>query len=272
MWYSAVFDTFRDIVEKVREHLPAVAFAALLLVLGWGVGRILARVARGFTERLLARLEGTAAVGDAIESSGARTVGPRLVGGLVFWLVLTLFAVAAVEVLGLPIMTDLLGRVVSYLPNLIAALVIVLGGMVGARVARTAVVRAGAAAGIAQAGAIGSAVHAVILVMVLVIALEQLGVNGHVLELTLAVTVGSTLAAAALAFGLGARTSVANIIAARYVTDLYRVGQAIRIDEVEGTVVEHTPTAVIVETSEGRVVVPAGRFHETRCVLLSEEP
>lgn len=271
MWYSAVVETFRGIMEKARELLPAVALAALLLVLGWGFGRILARVARGFMERLLARLEGSTAVGDALQSSGARTVGPRLVGGLVFWLVLMLFAAAAVEVLGLPIMTDLLGRVVAYLPNLLAALVITLGGLVGARIVRTAVVRAAAAAGIAQAGAIASAVHAVVLVMVLVIALEQLGVNGHVLELTLAVTVGATLAAAALAFGLGARSSVANLIAARYVADLYRIGQAIRIDDVEGTVVEHTPTAVIVDTREGRVVVPAGLFHEARSVLVAEE-
>ena len=190
MWYSALVDVFKDTVEKAREFLPAVALAVLLLLLGWGIGRILARLVRGFTERLLARLEGSAAVGDAIESSGARTVGPRLAGGMVFWLVLMLFAATAVEVLGLPIMTDLLGKVVAYLPNLLAALVIALGGLVGARIARTAVARAAEAAGIAQASAIANAVQAVVLVMVLVIALEQLGVNGHVLELTLAVTVG----------------------------------------------------------------------------------
>jgi small-conductance mechanosensitive channel len=92
-----------------------------------------------------------------------------------------------------------------------------------------------------------------------------------VFELTLAVTVGSTLAAAALAFGLGARASVANIIAARYVAQFCRVGQAVRIDDVEGTVVQLTPTAVVVETPEGRAVVPAGRFHETSSVLLAGE-
>jgi small-conductance mechanosensitive channel len=107
--------------------------------------------------------------------------------------------------------------------------------------------------------------------MALVIALEQLGVNGRVLELTLAVTVGSTLAAAALAFGLGARASVANIIAARYVAQLYRVGQRVRIDGLEGTVAQLTPTSVVVQTDDGRAAVPASRFQEVSSVLVSEE-
>ena len=271
MWYHTLLDTFRDSLEKVREYFPTVAGALALLLLGWGIAWVLGRASRGVTDRLLARLGGGAEVGDAIESSGARAVGPKLVGGLVFWLVLMLFVAAAVEVLGLPIMTDLLGQVAAYFPNLLAAVIIVFVGLVGARIARAAVAKAAAAADVTHADTIANAVHAVVLVMALVIALEQLGVNGRVLELTLAVTVGSTLAAAALAFGLGARTSVANIIAARYVAQLYRVGQEIRIDGVEGTVVELTSTSVVVRTDEGRAAVPASRFQETSSVLVSEE-
>jgi small-conductance mechanosensitive channel len=271
MWYGAILDALRDTLDTVREHLPAVAGALLLLLIGWGISWILGRIVRGFTERLLVRLERGGAVGDAIESSGGRTAAPKLIGGITFWIVLLLFVVAAVEVLGLPVMTDLLGRVAAYLPNLLVAAVIALGGVAGARIARAAVSRAAETAGLAQAGIIANAVHAVVLVMVMVIAVEQLGVRGRVFELTLAVTVGSTLAAAALAFGLGARASVANIIAARYVAQFCRVGQAVRIDDVEGTVVQLTPTAVVVETPEGRAVVPAGRFHETSSVLLAGE-
>jgi small-conductance mechanosensitive channel len=270
MTYSALLDASRETLEKVREHFPAVAGAVLLLLLGWGIAWILSRVFRGLTERLLARLEGGPAIGEIIESSDARVVAPRLVRGFVFWLVMLLFAAAAVEVLGLPIMTDLLGRVVAYLPNLLAAVVIAFGGFVAARIARAAVAKAAVAADITHAGTLANAVNALILLMALVIALEQLGVNGRVLELTLAVAVGSSLAAAALAFGLGARASVANIVAARYVAQLYRIGQEVRIDGLEGTVVQLTPTAVVVQTAEGRAVVPAARFQEASSVLLSE--
>jgi hypothetical protein len=271
MWYSGFREVLQETLDRVQQHFPAVAGALVLLLLGWGTGKFLAFVCRGITRRVLARVGRTAAVGDVIESSGAPAVAPRVVGGFVFWLVLLLFGAAAVELLGLPIMTDLLGQVVAFLPNLLAGVIIAFGGLVGARIARSAVAKAAAAGGVTHSDTIAGAAHAVILMMALVIALEQLGVNGRVLELTLAVSVGSTLGAAALAFGLGARSSVANIIAARHVAQLLRVGQEIRIDDLQGTVAQLTSTAIVVQTADGRAIIPANRFQEAWTVLLSEE-
>jgi hypothetical protein len=62
----------------------------------------------------------------------------------------------------------------------------------------------------------------------------------------------------------------ANLIAARYVSSLLQIGQVIRVDGVQGPVVELTPTAVVVETDEGRVSVPASRFHEVSTSLISQ--
>ena len=83
-------------------------------------------------------------------------------------------------------------------------------------------------------------------------------------------TVGSALAAVALAFGLGARASVANLIAAHYVARMVTVGQDLMIDDIRGTVIELTPTAVVLKTELGRVVVPAQRFHDTDSVTFIE--
>lgn len=101
-----------------------------------------------------------------------------------------------------------------------------------------------------------------------VMALEQLGIQGRVMEMVLAVTLGTTLAAGGLAFALGARSAVANIVAARYVAQVCAVGQEIELDGIRGSIVELTSTAVIVKAAEGRVVIPAGRFHEGCPVLL----
>ncbi|MDZ7685932.1 MAG: hypothetical protein U5O39_13750 [Gammaproteobacteria bacterium] len=45
--------------------------------------------------------------------------------------------------------------------------------------------------------------------------------------------------------------------------DRYRVGDAVRIGEIEGTIVEFTGTGVAVQTDEGIVNVPASRFAES---------
>ena len=85
-----------------------------------------------------------------------------------------------------------------------------------------------------------------------------------------AVVIGAMLAGAGLAFGLGARTAVSNIIASHYVAQTYRVGQVVRVSGVEGKIVQTTPTAVFVAVPEGRVMIPAKQFSEEASVLLTE--
>jgi small-conductance mechanosensitive channel len=87
--------------------------------------------------------------------------------------------------------------------------------------------------------------------------------------LTVAIVAGSTFGAMALAFGLGSGPTVSNIIASYYLHKTYRVGQAIRIGDVRGTILEISPTSVALETAEGRVTVPAKRFTEEISVLLT---
>lgn len=264
-------EAFRGVSATVVDHLPAILGSLLLIAAGWVVAKLLALVGRSLTERLLERISGGQALANALDASGARAAAPRIVGAFVFWIVLTLFVVATVEILGLPVLTDLLGRLAAYLPNIIAAIALVIGGLVAARLARGSVVRAVTVMRLErQAESLAGLAQALVVAVACVMALEQLGLKGRVLELMLAVSLGSILLAAGLAFALGARTAVANIVAARYVTQLCRVGQAIRLDDIEGTVIELTSTAVVVQSREGRVVIPAARFHEGCPLLLGD--
>jgi len=261
-WFDAA-------MAAMPEHVPAIVGALLLLVVGWAVAKLLSFVGRALSQRMLDRLSTGETFGGALDTSAVPTASPRLIGSFVFWIVLTLFGVAAIEILGLPILTGLLSRLAAYLPNIVAAAALVIGGLAAARLARSAMARASRVMGLeAQAPALAGLSHALVITIATVMALEQLGLHGRVLELLLAVTLGSVLAAAGLAFALGARTAVANIVAARYVTQLCRPGQEVRIDGVQGTVVEFSSTAVIIESKEGRVIVPAARFHEGSPVLI----
>ena len=77
------------------------------------------------------------------------------------------------------------------------------------------------------------------------------------------------IAGAALSFGLGARSAVANLIAAHYLHPLFRVGQTIRVADVHGQIVALTPVAIVLDTPQGRVVVPAGTFR-TGAIFLKQ--
>lgn len=265
-WYSGL----RDISHNLGEFLPAIIGATLLLVGGWIAARVLAWLARRSVNAVLARLARRPTLQNALDSSGAAAQIPAVIAGFVFWMVFVFFTAAAMETLGLPVITASLSRVAYYLPNVLAALLIMFAGLIAAKLIGGAVTRAAATTGMAFGPGIGATARGTVMLIAFVVAIEQIGIEADLLIVIVAVVVGATLAGAGLAFGLGARTAVSNIISSYYVAQAYNVGQSVRVGDIEGKIVQTTPTAVFVAGRDGRVMIPAKHFSEEASVLLTE--
>lgn len=259
-----------ELVQRLQPYLVRLLSAAALLLLGSVIGRFLEsgtrRAAQAAMDRLGRRGVGSAAVSAANLARSVSVLGGRFV----YWLIFLLFAAAAIEVLGLPIVSRAVEQLAAYLPNAITALVIVLVGIVVGSLAGGATAAAAASRGVRYAAAVGRAVQATLVLLATLIGLEQVGIHGELVVVLLAVVIGTMLGGAALAFGLGARTAVSNIVAAYYVNQNYRVGQTVRVGGVEGRIVRTTSTAVVLDTKEGQVQVPAHLFSEQASVLVTE--
>jgi small-conductance mechanosensitive channel len=110
---------------------------------------------------------------------------------------------------------------------------------------------------------LGRLVQGLIVTVALVTALDHVRVDIAFLTATLLIAVGALTGSVALAFALGARTAVSNIIACHYLQQTHRMGQLVRLGSVEGRIVEFTSGAVILEGPDGRVMVPAKVFSES---------
>jgi small-conductance mechanosensitive channel len=86
----------------------------------------------------------------------------------------------------------------------------------------------------------------------------------------IAIVLAATAGGLALGFGLGARAKVSNLLAMRYVAETYRVGQMVRVGQVDGRIVKIGTASVVLDTPEGRAFVPASQFNELTSVLLRE--
>jgi small-conductance mechanosensitive channel len=106
----------------------------------------------------------------------------------------------------------------------------------------------------------------------LVTAADQLGIHSTLLTVVVATAVGAVLGGATLAFGLGSRVAVSNIVAIFYLLKTYRVGQTVRIGDIEGEIVEITQTGVFIASPTGRVLVPGRCFSEQTSTLVTGGP
>lgn len=265
------FEWARTVIADVREFLPQLLGAMAFLAGGWIAGHLLRRWTRALSRRIIDRLAGNAWLKTSVEGTRLRHTLPDVIGGFVFWLVFICFLGAAIEVIGLPLITTTLTRFAYYLPNVLAAVIVVLVGILIGNLARHWVGRASQSAGVAYGAALGRVVQGAVLMVTVVIAIEELGIEGELLVLLVAIAVGSMLAGASLAFGMGARTAVSNLIARHYLSQAYSIGQTVRIGDVQGRILATTPTGVVLAGSSGQVHVPAQRFTDEVSVLLSDE-
>lgn len=201
-----------------------------ILVLGTG----LAFVARIAVRRLFARDAGTP----------AGTGATRALALLAFWSVLAATAALALAVLGIGQTTQFLDTVLAFMPRAFAALLLLVGGhLLG--IALSALLRRRLTSvpvppRVAYWLASGPAIIA---------AAEQLGIEVSFVANLALVAFTVAVGAMGLAFALGARGYVANLVARREL-DGYREGDMLRVNGVEGTVAELRRTGIVLATAD----------------------
>jgi len=259
-------DSFTGLLAWLRVQQPRLAGAAGLLMVGW----LLALLMRMLASRLIT------ALGRMVPQRMLRRGLPQLtierqvsdiIGLVVFWAVLLFFLAAAADTLGLPVLSTSLVGFGFYVPRLIGAILIAVFGLVLGNLAREAVTAAAAAAGAPFAAAVGQIIRAAILIAAGLIAVAELGIDITLLTAVLSVTLLAVLSAFSLAFGLGARTAVSNIIGAHYLRQTFKIGEEVRFGEIEGTITAITTVSVIVRVPDGEMVIPAKQFSEATSML-----
>jgi hypothetical protein len=269
-----IANRLRSVVDEAAnafvDALPNLVTAVVVLILGW----VLAWTLRKIVRRVFGRLTGQiprgaarAAWTETIDDANAVNVAAN---GL-YWLVLLTTLMVAIDALGLPVFSKWIGAFASYLPQLVIAIALVFGGVLAGRLASNAIVRTASRLPVAQAQSVGRLTQVLIVAAAALIAAEQLGIDVSLVTAVFLIVLAATLGGAAIAFGLGAREMIADILAMYYVNQSYRVGQLVRIGADQGRIVRTTRTSVLLENADGELSIPGRHFIEKRCLLLNQE-
>lgn len=269
-WLSTLQQPFLDALRSLVGHVPQMLGALLLLIAGWLVARAMRRIARILLERtdhmlhrvLDGRLEQALTLSE-------RTI--TIIASALFWVVMLLFITVAAEVSGLDIFSHWLGVLFAYLPMLLAGVLIIIAGFIFSLVVRDLTTAAASSAHLGQAMLLGRLAQLLIMTVVVVIGIAQIGIDVSLLIALITVLSGVFGAGLALAFALGARELVSNMLAVRYVHQHLREGDTVRIGASTGRVIEITSSHIVLEADGGREHIPAGVFLRRRITLLNEE-
>ncbi len=252
-------------------RLPELLGGAVLILVGWLVAGWLRRLTRSLGARLNRELDRVLRP-DRTQRVRVSPALVRLLSNLVFWIVLLGFATAATAIADFDLLSGWLERVIGWIPHLLLGVLIIATGYLIAAIVRDLVLDALDSAGVEQRALIGRLAQVATFLAAIVIGIEQIGIDVSFVTTMIAVVLGVVMAGFSLAFGLGARQLVSNLIAADSVQRQFRVGHRARIDGLEGEILELTSTSVVISTAEGRAIVPASRFAEATTVIVMPGP
>jgi len=210
---TVVTGAWNAFATKITAFLPELIGAILIFVVGW----IIARLVKVGVEKLLKLVR----FDTATEKAGINTfikkgdiikTPSEILGTLVYWFIMILVLIASLDALGLPIVSDILNSIFLYIPNVVAAIIVlVLGFLMGNLLA--AVVRTAASnAGFKNSTGLGTLSLYAIVVFATAIALIQLGIGEEIVVSAFGLVFGAAALALALAFGLGGRDVAADYL------------------------------------------------------------
>jgi len=205
-WSDIVLDAIRDVGHRILFVTPRILAALTLILLGWIVAALVRRV----TVRVLtaADLDVRCArwgLTGVIGRTGHRPALTELLRRLVYWAILLVSLLMAVEALEMPGTQGAVGVLLAFLPHVIVAVLVVVGGWMLAQFLAQAVLIAAVNAQVAGATLLATAVRWLVLTVAAAVALTELGVAREMVLLVFGIAFGGAVLALSLAFGLGAR-------------------------------------------------------------------
>ncbi|SFM64263.1 hypothetical protein [Variovorax sp. OV329] len=210
---SIHLEPLRAFLFQIGAYLPRVLLAVAVVVVGWLVAKA-ARftVVRGLHAINFHVLTGRAGIDNFLRQGGMATDTSGVLAMLAYWLIILASLTIAFNTLGLAYVTDLLSRVLWFIPNVIVALVIVAFGAYFARFVGDAVSTFGRQSGMQDSMLLGKLAQGAIMLFVVLIALDQVKVGGDIVRQSFLIILAGVVFALALAFGLAGRDWAADRI------------------------------------------------------------
>ena len=211
--FDMMLEPARAFLHQVGDLLPRLILALLLLLVGYFVARLVRFVVvKGLRAGNFHVLSDRAGVDGFLRDGGVGADTTEIIGLLFYWVVILASLVIGFNGLGLNYITDLLVKVLLFLPHVMVALLVLAFGAYFARFIGNAVCAYAKKLRLQDAELLGRLAQYAILTFVVLIALDQVNIGGDIVRQTFLIVLAGVVLALALAFGIGGKDWAAELL------------------------------------------------------------
>ena len=209
---EAIFNSLLNALNNFISFLPALIGAAIILIVGWLISGVLANlIERALKAVGLENAVEHSGVGDFVRRSGTKMSVSGVIAALVKYFIFLIFVQAAANVLGIPQLTEIINRIILFIPNVIVAMAIIVVGSLIARFLSGLIRSSVSGLGVGNPNLLATLTQYIVLGFAVIAAIDQLGIAANLVNALLVGLIGSVALAVGLAFGLGGRDVAAQI-------------------------------------------------------------
>jgi len=240
------------------EILPRIFFAILILIIGFFVGKGVGK----FSQKLMVKL----GIENVLKRSEAATITERVgfkllksIEVFISWIVYIISIFLAFEVLNIPGLSNSMGLIINYVPNILIAFFVVIIGLVVADKIAILVEKLFEDFNIPKYWFFGKGIRYFIYILVRTIALTQLKVSTGILVITITLMMSFWF----ILVVIGLKDIVPNFFSGIFIVfySPVNVGDVIKIDDIEGVVEEVSLIYTKIKREDGKyVLVPNSKI------------
>jgi small-conductance mechanosensitive channel len=258
-----LLDAFAALGNSIASAIPTIALGILMIILGLVVAKLIevglrATLIRVRFDNLMAR----AGFARALRRIGLRQESSLLLPKLAYFLIIVLVAKTASDAFGLIAISNAIGVFFSYLPNVLAALLLLILGTTVGQFTGQMVTQAAESAGLDSASSLGKLVSALIIFLATMMAIGQLKIDTEMVRIVTSFVLGAAALGFGLAFGLGTWDVVRNIVTGFYTRKLLAIGRSLTIAGQSGILTAITPTHAVLSAEGHEILVANAKFLE----------
>lgn len=205
-WQTTVVQPMETMWNNVMGFLPTLVSVILILIVGWLIASLAQKVITRFLK--LARLDSVAekiGIANILTKGDINYTLSEILGVLIYWLLMLVVFLMAVNALQLTVAAELLNQVILYVPNVIASVFILVLGIFFASILASAVRTTAANAGISQARSLAQFTQVIIVLFTIMESLSQLKIDTSILQLLIKAALFAVALGVGLAIGLGCK-------------------------------------------------------------------
>jgi len=267
-WADNITRSLQSVVSQIFDIFPNLIGALVLLIFGW----LIAKLVSGIVARVLKRI-GLDKLADKLNQTemfqeSNLTIKPvKIIKGFIYWILLLIFVLSAAETLELDLVSQQIGALIQYIPQLLTALINLTLGFYLANAIKEVVANACRSFNVPSGKIISSVVFYVLFIAIAVTAMNQAGIDTTIITSNIIIMIGGVVLAFAIAYGFAARNVLSSILTSFYSKSSFQVGQEIEVDQYRGILVNIDNVSFTLDTGDSRVVFPLSRLLNDKVII-----